>query len=290
MKLRPYVAQAVWGGRKLIETYHIPADGLENAAEAWVLSAYPGCACTIENGRFAGRNLQELAGLPPLPLIKLIDAKTDLSVQVHPSDHSSVLAPGEHGKTECWLILAAEPNARILVGLQKCTSKAAFAAAIAENRIEALARYVPVRAGDVFFISPGTLHAIGAGILLAEVQQCSNTTYRVYDYDRFENGRPRPLHVEQALVVTKRTPCNAKRTLPLSCPYFSVNSIVFQRETVVFPQISRKFAFALCLEGELTFLPQNGTPLLAKKGEGVLLPPGLSIPVHGKASALVATI
>jgi len=217
MKLTPYISETVWGGSRLAEEYHIDPQGRANCAEAWVLSARAGASSVVQNGAYAGMALCELykkepglfgcAGEFPL-LVKFIDARDDLSVQVHPRDTEGVLLPGEAGKTECWYILDARPGARLYLGFREEISLDEFARAIQEGTLMEYVRPFEVRAGEFYFIPAGTLHAIGRGVLLAEVQQNSDTTYRVYDYNRPGlDGKPRELHVADAREVTRLEPC-----------------------------------------------------------------------------------
>lgn len=214
---RPVFKERVWGGQRLSQFFpDLPAGRI---GEAWVLSDHPQGRTPVVNGALAGKMLGELhatygaalmgrRGLPdkagafPL-LLKLLDAQDDLSVQVHPADEYPGLAAGERGKTEMWVVLHAEPGAKVVFGLQPGMTRMAFATAIAEGHIMAALRELKVDSGDVFSVPAGTVHALGTGLVVAEVQQSSDTTYRVYDYDRLGlDGRPRELHVEHALAVS----------------------------------------------------------------------------------------
>ncbi len=324
MKLLPYVSETVWGGRRLIDEYGVDPGAKANCAEAWVLSAHPKGSSVVRNGAYAGQSLHDLAatfpelfgccgtaeepprrgcgtaGEPPRRgcLIKLIDARADLSVQVHPHDGDAVLRPGEAGKTECWYILDADPGAHLLLGFREPTFKEAFACAIRENRLTELTQFFPVKAGDFFFIPAGTLHAIGGGILLAEVQQSSDTTYRVYDYNR---KPPRELHIEQALAVTHVVPYTQKQTPALiesgrkslvRCEYFAVEEwspadAPEGRLTACAPPES--YVSLLALEGAGQVV-SCGESLPFAKGESVLLPAGSgAFTMEGAVKALVTT-
>ncbi|MDR2686852.1 MAG: class I mannose-6-phosphate isomerase, partial [Oscillospiraceae bacterium] len=224
MKLRPHVSETVWGGNRLAENFNIDPQGRANTAEAWALSAHPKGCSTVEDGPFAGRTLARLfaerpelfgsncAGKEKFPVIvKLIDAKEDLSLQVHPRDGDAALRPGEAGKNECWFILEAPPGAKLYMGLREAITRAQFAAAIENKTIMGYVQAFEVEEGDFFFIPAGTLHAIGKGVLLAEVQQNSDTTYRVYDYNRLQDGQQRELHVAQAGAVADLLPYEPPR-------------------------------------------------------------------------------
>ncbi|HWI66401.1 MAG TPA: type I phosphomannose isomerase catalytic subunit [Symbiobacteriaceae bacterium] len=226
--LKPIFKERIWGGRQLEPFY-----GAELApgavGEAWVLGDHDQGVSVVTNGPLAGATLADLrvqygaallgergmaspSGRCPL-LIKLLDAQDDLSVQVHPPDDYAGLPAGELGKTEMWYILAAAPGARIVYGLAAGVDAAAFETAVRSGQVEGVLRYIPVQAGDVFYVPSGTIHALGAGTVVAEVQQSSDTVYRVYDYNRPGlDGKPRELHVEHALRVARYdTPAAAFR-------------------------------------------------------------------------------
>lgn len=206
----------IWGGNRLKNEFGFESDK-DKIAEAWVLSCHKDGENVILNGEFKGKTLTEVLDIwgkdslgknsesfNDFPiLIKLIDACDKLSVQVHPSDEYALKVEGEFGKTECWYIVDCEPDAKLLYGFSCDITKEEFAKRIEENTLDDVVNYVNVKKGDFFFIPSGTLHAIGKGILIAEVQQNSNTTYRVSDYGRLgADGKPRPLHVEKAKEVT----------------------------------------------------------------------------------------
>lgn len=220
MKLIPATKDIIWGGRRLIDSYHKRGDA-ERLAESWELTVRPDGMSVVANGEYAERTLGEFidaAGADvigkgydgdrfPL-LIKLIDARDRLSIQVHPSDEYSQRNENEYGKTEMWYIVEADEGAELVFGLSSDYTPEGFKAALDEGRVEDMLRRVRVRAGEVYFIPSGLVHAIGAGILICEIQQNSNVTYRVYDYNRpGADGKPRELHVEKALdVIVNYTP------------------------------------------------------------------------------------
>ena len=242
MVLTPFVSETVWGGRRLIDEYSVVTDK-RNAAEAWVMSAHKNGSSTVANGEFAGNTLREVylehpelggkncAGFSDFPvLIKFIDAAADLSVQVHPDDAYCLKKGSGAGKTESWYILDCEPGAYLLLGFEKDITREQFRQSITDGTLTDYVKKVPVKKGDFFFIESGTLHAICKGILLAEVQQNSDTTYRIYDYGRLGfDGKPRELHVEDAVNVTHtgvyKNPCTPKKdgnvTNLVACPFFT---------------------------------------------------------------------
>ena len=227
-KIHPACKQYLWGGEKLIREYGISSPKTP-LAEAWVLSAHPDGdsrisfsdeACFLEGESFAEylKSHPEAAGslgkaFPFFPtLIKLIDAKKALSIQVHPDDSFALSREGQYGKTEMWIVLEREEGAFLYFGFQRDYTEEEIRRAIEEENFPSLLCKVMVEPGDVFFIPAGTVHAIGAGILLAEVQQNSNLTYRVYDYGRKDaQGNTRELHVEKALEVMDRKQLSSYR-------------------------------------------------------------------------------
>lgn len=244
LRLQPIFQEKLWGGNRLntVFGYHIPSD---HTGECWAISGHPNGDCAILNPEYAGKTLsalwrenRELFGnLPgdvfPL-LIKIIDAKDDLSIQVHPDDeYARVHENGSLGKTECWYVLDCDPGATIIIG-HNASSKEEMRQMVEQGRWSELLRQVPIHKGDFFQINPGCLHAIRGGTLILETQQSSDVTYRFYDYDRLENGRKRPLHIAQSLDVTNApfvpekdtretfTQGDATVTHLVTCPYYSV--------------------------------------------------------------------
>ncbi|MDR0380421.1 MAG: class I mannose-6-phosphate isomerase [Oscillospiraceae bacterium] len=212
--LRPAFKDYLWGGSALRRDYGKVTD-LPVVAESWELSAHKDGCCVIDSGAMAGVSFDVFArthpdrlgahcrGYDAFPiLVKLIDAKQSLSVQVHPDDTYAYRVEGEPGKTEMWVVLDHDPGAFLYYGLRRDVTKEELRARLADGTVEEILRPCPVRRGDVFIIEAGTLHAIGAGIVLAEIQENSNSTYRVYDYGRRDaSGRERPLHIDKALDV-----------------------------------------------------------------------------------------
>ena len=248
-KLTPAFKDYLWGGVKLREVYHKPCD-LDKVAESWELSTHPAGESRILGGEFDGQILSAYFAAHPevlgesckafenFPvLIKFIDAKDPLSIQVHPSDEYALKVEGEYGKTEMWYVMDCEPGAHLYFGVNRAVSQEEFRRRIEDNTVEEVLNRVDVHPGDVFFIESGTIHAIGAGILICEIQQNSNCTYRVYDYGRVgADGKPRELHIEKALAVSRLTPNpppdaahapedipGGERTLLATCKYFTTH-------------------------------------------------------------------
>jgi len=214
----PVLKDYIWGGRNLEKLgRQLPPEGV--IAESWEIAGHEDGTTRVANGRFAGKLLTELhaelgldligsrsawaqeRGKFPL-LIKLLDANRPLSVQVHPQDEYALEHEGnELGKTEMWVVLQAEPEAAIILGLSQATTAAEFRTAIESGALEPFLHRIPVQAGDVVCVPSGSVHAILSGLLIAEIQQNSNTTYRVFDWNRTQNGQARPLHIDKALDV-----------------------------------------------------------------------------------------
>ena len=219
--LQSVMQEKIWGGTKLRDEfgYEIPSD---KVGEYWAISAHPHGVSTIKNGRFAGQGLdkvyaehRELFGNsnePVFPLLtKILDANDWLSVQVHPDDHYAMEHEGELGKTECWYVIAADEGAEIIYG-HSAQSREELRQQIEKKEWEKLLTKVPVKAGDFFYVPSGTMHAIGSGILILETQQSSDTTYRVYDFDRKDDeGNLRELHLEKSIdVLNIGAPANSR--------------------------------------------------------------------------------
>ena len=284
LKLKPALKDYLWGGTRLKTEYKMESD-LEKVAEAWVLSTHKDGPSVVLNGELCGKTLTEaveIFGADCLGengrkfsyfpiLIKLIDAKDDLSVQVHPNDEYALKVEGEYGKTEMWYIVDCEEGAALYYGFKEEISKEDFRKKIADNTITDVLNRVPVKKGDVFFIPSGTIHAIGRGILIAEIQQNSNTTYRVSDYGRLgADGKPRPLHIDKAVEVTNLTPPPESKDLSAGtlaeCEYFKVRLFSTDKQKEIEVD-NTSFTSILCLEGEVSF---DGVTLV--KGDCAFIP------------------
>ena len=219
--LQSVMHEKIWGGTRLRDEfgYEIPSD---KVGEYWAISAHPHGVSTIKNGRFAGTGLDQLyaehrelfgnSSEPVFPLLtKILDANDWLSVQVHPDDHYAMEHEGELGKTECWYVIAADEGAEIIYG-HNAKSREELRQQIEKKEWDKLLTKVPVKAGDFFYVPSGTMHAIGSGILILETQQSSDTTYRVYDFDRKDTkGNLRELHLEKSIdVLNIGAPANSR--------------------------------------------------------------------------------
>ncbi len=313
--LKPNVTDYIWGGTKLKDEFGYETDK-EIAAEAWVLSCHKDGSSVVVNGELAGKTLPEAleiwgkeaigekaAEFPYFPiLIKLIDAKQSLSVQVHPDDEYALKNEGEFGKTEMWYIVDCEEGAELIYGFNENISKEEFERRIKDNTLTDVCNSVPVHKGDVFFITAGTLHAIGAGILIAEVQQNSNSTYRVYDFGRLgADGKPRQLHIEKAIDVTR---CE-KPTIPYgnvgevsevaggkvrklaSCDLFTAKHIDLDGNMEI--KCEDSFVSLLCLEGN-AILRYGEEEFEIKKGDSVFVPVAFAVALSGKAEFLYSKV
>ena len=231
-KLYPACKDYLWGGNKLKEKYHKVTDKTP-CAESWELSFHKDGLAQLANGKTLAESVTEkdlgenAKTFPFFPVLnKFIDAKQDLSVQVHPSDEYALKNENSFGKTEMWYIVEAEKDAGIYLGFNRDVTKAEYETAIKEKRLTELLNFYEVKAGECYFIPSGTIHAIGKGCLIYEIQQNSNLTYRVYDYGRKDkNGNERELHIEKALKVT-----NLNKFKPITfddclgkCEYFTVH-------------------------------------------------------------------
>ena len=309
--LKPPVKDYLWGGTRLKTEYNYKTDK-EKAAEAWVLSCHKDGSDIVENGELAGKTLPEVlelwgdkaigknaAAFPYFPLlIKLIDAKDRLSVQVHPDDTYALKNEGEFGKTEMWYVVDCDEGAELIYGFNREVSKEEFERRIKDNTLPEICNYVPVHKGDVFFIAAGTLHAIGAGILIAEVQQNSNTTYRVSDYGRLgADGKPRALHIEKAVDVTVTAPPSVpygdvgeKTLYPFGISRTLAECDKFTAELLELNGIAGihgdgSFVSAVVLDGIATVSYPSGN-MTVKKGDSLFIPANLKVTVSGHASVL----
>ncbi len=312
LKLTAPCKDYLWGGNRLREEYGKVSDA-DKIAESWELSCHKDGESVIASGADKGKTLtryvaENKAALGtncdrfeyfPI-LIKLIDAKDNLSVQVHPNNDYAMRVEGEYGKTEMWYIVDCNEDAKLIYGFEKEISREEFAKRIEENTLLEVTNNVPVHKGDVFFIEAGTLHAIGSGILIAEIQQNSNTTYRVYDYGRLgADGKPRQLHVEKAVEVTELCPpkydtkpegkpesiSGGEKTLLRSCEYFNVNKVKCDG-TVSFTADEKSFNSILVLDGQGKI---GGID--AKKGDSFFIPAGFgSYDVCGNLEIIVTDI
>ena len=303
--LKPPIKDYLWGGTKLKMDFGFETE-IDIAAEAWMLSCHKDGTNTVINGEYAGMGFDDVLKLwgynDKFPvLIKLIDAKQKLSVQVHPNDAYALANEGEFGKTEMWYIVDCEVGAKLAYGFNKEISKAEFEQRIKRNTLDAVINYVPVKKGDVFFIEAGTLHAIGAGILIAEIQQNSNTTYRVSDYGRLgADGKPRELHVAKALEVTKcevpkmpygnvgviKNTANWRERKLASCEYFKTSKL--DLHGVKYIHKENNWTSLLILNGEV-LVKYSNDKFIAHKGDSIFVPQKCKVKISGNAEIIITT-
>ena len=317
--LSPAGKDYLWGGRRLRDDFakDLPLSPL---AETWECSTHPDGCSKVASGEYAGLSLAEVLkrntsylGTHPrtegeLPiLIKLIDAKENLSVQVHPDDeYASLHENGQIGKSEMWYVLDAAKGTELVYGLNKNLTADELETSLANGTIEHNLQYVPVNRGNVFFIEAGTIHAIGAGALIAEIQENSNLTYRLYDYDRVDkNGNKRELRIKKAVAVanmqksdTPRQPMRVLRYRPggatellCRCEYFEVHRLLLNTERwrtmADYQADSSSFRVLLCVDGCGSVFYDNGEGFSFFKGDCIFFPANsVQTKLHGRAEFL----
>lgn len=300
--LKPAGKDYLWGGTRLKTEYGKKID-MVPLAETWECSVHPDGPSIVASGKFSGLTLTELLHKHPeyigtkaedtseLPiLIKFIDARQDLSVQVHPDDKYALIHENQNGKSEMWYVVDAEPEAKLVYGFAHNMTKDKLAHAINEGTLSKHLQTVNVYKNDVFYIPSGTVHAIGAGTLIAEIQENSNVTYRVYDYDRMDkNGKKRELHFDKAVEVMDMSANSGVRQIPrmmhyypgcsrevlCRCKYFETERIIISKG-FSFSVLESSFQVILCLEGS-GGIECDGLfrPLRFVKGSCIFLPAGL---------------
>ena len=297
LKFNPILKEKIWGGSKLSVLLGKEKQG-SSIGESWEVSDIEGDQSVVTNGEFAGKTLRELIGEYketfvgeknykrfgtnfPL-LIKFIDAKSDLSVQLHPNDEIAKQKHDSFGKTEMWHVVQADKEANIILGFNQEVTPEVYQKHVAENTITDILNYELVTAGDTFFVYAGLIHAIGKGVLLAEIQQTSDITYRVYDWDRVDiAGNSRELHQEEALeAIDYATKTDYKISYDkrkndvidlVNCPYFITNIIEVDKEVVLSHQTFDSFVIYMCLEGTAVINYGNNS-LPISLGETILVP------------------
>lgn len=318
--LKPAGKDYLWGGNRLNDDFSKEID-LQPLAETWECSTHPDGPSTVASGRFSGRLLidvlrehPEFLGSHPqtengdLPvLIKFIDAKRDLSVQVHPSDaYAKEHENGQRGKTEMWYVLDTVGDANLIYGFNRPIDKETLKKSLLNGTVEQYLQHVKIHKDDVFYIESGTVHAIGAGALIAEIQESSNLTYRMYDYGRLDkNGNPRQLHIDRALDVARldggeapRQPMRVLKYTPgcasellCRCKYFVVERLLINTERIrqmaSFATADNSFQVLLCIDGCGVAFPENGEALPFFRGDCLFVPAN-SVPIrlHGRAQLL----
>lgn len=292
---KPILKDRIWGGTKLSSHLNkeIPT---QTTGESWEISTVPGDISVIANGVYAGLNLNEIIAKFPseilgnkvyerfgldFPLLfKFLDAKEDLSIQLHPNDELAKKRHNSFGKTEMWYVMQADENARLIVGFKEKSSPQEYLKHLGDKTLVSILEEIKVKQGDVFFLETGTIHAIGAGIVIAEIQQTSDITYRIYDFDRKDaNGNTRELHVDLALEAINYNKVEAKKeydkkinvsNLAVDCPYFITNVLLLDGH-VVKTKNADSFVVYMCTEGNFEIKIDSETYSF-QKGDTFLLP------------------
>ncbi len=298
LKFNALLKSTIWGGEKIIPFKHLDVQQ-ENVGESWEISGVPGNETVVANGEYAGKKLNELVhelkgklvgeanyqrfGDEFPLLIKFIDARQDLSIQVHPTDEIAKRQGKERGKTEMWYLLPSDADATLLCGLKQQITPTQYAEMVESDTIcDAISRY-DVKEGDCFFLPAGRIHAIGTGCFLAEIQQTSDVTYRIYDFKRKDkNGNYRELHTKQAAECinynvesnyrTEYTPQKNQGVSLVQCPYF--NTAVYDLDepmTIDYSELD-SFVILIGLKGEGTITDNEGNTTTLRAGESILVP------------------
>lgn len=297
IKFEPILKEKIWGGEKLANLLNKHSNK-PNVGESWEVSDVEGNTSIVTNGELKGKNLKELIELYksdlvgeqifknfgnkfPL-LIKYIDAKEALSIQLHPNNKLAQERHNSFGKTEMWYVMQADDKANLIVGFQKDSDKEEYVQHLENKKLLDILNVDEVNSGDVYFIPTGRIHAIGAGVLLAEIQQTSDITYRIYDWDRQDDqGNYRELHTELALDAIDyksqarySTAYDKKENSAseiVSCPYFTTNVLPLNGSIEVNHNDKDSFIIYMCVEGEVTFSNDLNKETI-KMGETILIP------------------
>jgi mannose-6-phosphate isomerase len=314
LTFKPILKDRIWGGTKL-KTYLNKSINSDITGESWELSTVTNDISIVEKGPLKGKNINELIDLysesflgknvveqfgNQFPLLfKFIDAQQDLSIQLHPNDELAKKRHNSFGKTEMWYIMQADENARIVVGFKEDSNKEEYLENLERKSLVSILNEIPVKKGNVFFLETGTIHAIGAGIVIAEIQQTSDVTYRVYDWDRVDaNGKGRELHTELALDAINYSTTETKKDYKLvenesinvvDSPYFKTN-VILLNEDLKWSKKTDAFTVLMCTEGNFDLFHKKECYSF-KMGETVLLPAVIEeIVIKGKATILEISI
>ena len=310
LQFEPIFKERIWGGEKLKTLLNKPIKSAITG-ESWELSAVDGAVSVVANGPLKGRLLTTIIDNDPeailgtevytrfgkqFPLLfKYLDAREDLSIQVHPNDELAKKRHHSFGKTEMWYIMQADHNARLIMGFKEKSNARAYLENLENKTLLSILDDVKVKSGDVFFLETGTVHAIGAGLVVAEIQQTSDITYRLYDFDRVDaSGNTRELHVDLALEAINYNKVETKKEYSkkinssneiVDCPYFTTNFIPLNGEMSV-SKTGVSFTVFMCTEGTFE-IEYNNLKTQYKKGDTVLIPAAMNAFIlRGKASIL----
>ncbi|MEN2489867.1 type I phosphomannose isomerase catalytic subunit [Flavobacterium sp. B11] len=310
LQFEPILKERIWGGEKLKTILNKPIVS-KITGESWELSTVQGDVSVVANGVLKGKSLMDLIDETPdailgtkvyerfgkqFPLLfKYLDAREDLSIQVHPNDKLAKERHNSFGKTEMWYVMQADADARIIVGFKENSSKEEYLKHLHDNTLVSILDDVKAKAGDVFFLETGTVHAIGAGLVVAEIQQTSDITYRLYDFDRVDaQGNKRELHVDLALDAINYNKVDTQKkydsktntsNVVVDCPYFTTNFIPLEDKVEV-SKSGETFTVYMCIEGSFE-IEYDGFKRTYIKGDTVLVPAAINAFVlSGKASIL----
>lgn len=310
----PILKDRIWGGTKLKSYLNKPIVS-ETTGESWEISTVPGDISVVASGVFEGKNINEIIDLHPteilgksviarfgkqFPLLfKFIDAQEDLSIQLHPNDELAKERHNSFGKTEMWYVMQADETARLVVGFKNDSNPKEYLEKLADKKLISLLEEYPVKKGDVFFLETGTIHAIGAGVVLAEIQQTSDVTYRIYDWDRVDvNGKGRELHTELALEAINYYKTHSKidyfeepnhSSVVVDCPYFKTNIIALQ-DRFIWKKSKDSFTVFMCTNGQFELI-LNGEIMRYQMGDTILIPAIIDhLTLKGKATVLEISI
>ena len=300
IKFQPILKEKIWGGNKLKSLLNKETES-NLTGESWEISGVEGDTSIVANGVFKGKSLElllkeyqsDLVGIKnykafgdkfPL-LIKFIDAKADLSIQLHPNNELAAKRHDSFGKTEMWYVMQAEDDANLIVGFNQSITSEKYLKHLKDKTLPLILNFDKVKAGDVYFIDVGRVHAIGAGVMLAEIQQTSDITYRVYDWDRLDvNGELRELHNDLALDAIDfnmeddfRINYSKKENITnniVTCPYFTTNCLFITAQSLCKENTLDSFIIYMCVEGEAS-IEVDGAIETIKKGETILIPAAL---------------
>ncbi len=297
LKFYPILKERLWGGTKLGTLLGKELES-DLVGESWELSGVAGDVSIVANGSFTGTPLTDLINRYPVEilgksvlerfgkefpiLIKFIDAQKDLSIQLHPNDELARKRHNSFGKTEMWYVMNADKDAELIIGFKEDITKEIYVESLKNNTLTDLLNFEKVSEGDTYFISAGKIHAIGAGVLIAEIQQTSDQTYRVYDYNRKDAlGNLRELHTELSIdaigynkqddfKVSYEQETNVSNTM-VNCPYFKTNFISINKNIQIDVSDRDSFTIFMCIDGDV-LIENNFGSILIKKGETVLVP------------------
>jgi len=298
LKFKTIYKDKIWGGQKIKTYLHKDFGSLPNCGETWEISGVKSDVSVVANGALEGESLADLlekyqgelvgkkvydhfSNIFPL-LIKFIDANEDLSIQVHPDDELAKKRHNSFGKTEMWYVVEADPGSTLIAGFNKELTEQEYLDKFNSGHLTDILNKEDVKAGDVFFLPAGRVHTIGKGLLIAEIQQTSDITYRIYDFDRVDDkGNKRELHVEEALAAidykhypeykTGYQPEKNETVKLVSCPYFTTNLLDFTESTAKDYSNLDSFVIYVCIEGEFA-VKYDGGAYPVKMGDCILLP------------------